>query len=839
MTCIDDIIEFGGLGSSYSTLYKLKPGGYSTVAALEIDRPHPCTLAPPAPPARSSCSLDPLLESSPRALPAPTTTDRSLHSPPLVSSPSALLTPAFTTDTCEIAAILDRTWSSQFAHKPVESEGFDSFFSHVRSQLACSLLDLTPGLDDIEIAISRTKDSGLGPDGVPYSAYKAAGKVGVVLVALLIQYIFHSPNELDQHLLLAFMVFLPKKSFGYTPSGLKLYRASNLRPLSLSNTLIKLVSLCLRVKLCRIADPCIHIAQKCITGRNLLNNVVQVDTAMHNIAIRQCAHPELNHGCAIFFDFSAAFVSIAHDFLWRYLAHTGIPLPFVSGLRKMYTNNQHFIKLGGRVFNGPTLYSGVRQGCPLSMILFAICVDPLIRQIADCLDTEIDEVVAAFADDIGLVLADITRTLPRILALFQSFGNLCGLKLNLSKCCVVSLADSPIKQTFFTTCFRLLAPAWADFSFKDHAEYLGFMLGPGGADTVWDAVIRKADDTILRWSQLGLGFNFNVLACNIYVLSLFQYIGQLAACNDKVTGLLKRMESRLFRGPGNWIPTGFLVSLKLIGFHVELRDLGATLLASKVRVANHSCLDTMHLRHDLCLAVNAFRTTYPDHHHVHWHSHAFLLNLVLANHNFRVDCLKDNDISSLCAVGEQQALKSQKKIYAALCSQNLPTKRWRMIEGLRKRMSRFDFGIPIGHAVNRASNRLNLAKGKVKPAVIATYVKTLLNAWPTSRRMRTLHRNPVSLCPFCREGDDSIEHFVRCSFCHNVFHLSGADICVRQPCLSFFALDTACLHLPILVKRLKALAILFHLRQTIAHHPPEAPPLDLSALVRSAFTLRH
>ena len=162
-----------------------------------------------------------------------------------------------------------------------------------------------------------------------------------------------------------------------------------------------------------------------------------------------------------------------------------------------------------------------------------------------------------------------------------------------------------------------------------------------------------------------------------------------------------------------------------------------------------------------------------------------------------------------------------------------------MIEGLRKRMSRFDFGIPIGHAVNRASNRLNLAKGKVKPAVIATYVKTLLNAWPTSRRMRTLHRNPVSLCPFCREGDDSIEHFVRCSFCHNVFHLSGADICVRQPCLSFFALDTACLHLPILVKRLKALAILFHLRQTIAHHPPEAPPLDLSALVRSAFTLRY
>ena len=92
-----DIIEFGGLGSSYSTLYKLKPGGYSTVAALEIDRPYPCTLTPPT---DLSCSLVPPPASSPSALLTPTTTVRSsaralltptttsslLHSPPLVSS---------------------------------------------------------------------------------------------------------------------------------------------------------------------------------------------------------------------------------------------------------------------------------------------------------------------------------------------------------------------------------------------------------------------------------------------------------------------------------------------------------------------------------------------------------------------------------------------------------------------------------------------------------------------------------------------------------------------------------------------------------------------------------
>ena len=42
---------------------------------------------------------------------------------------------------------------------------------------------------------------------------------------------------------------------------------------------------------------------------------------------------------------------------------------------------------------------------------------------AGLLGFEGGEVAAAFADDIGLVLADITRSLPRILSLFQSFGN--------------------------------------------------------------------------------------------------------------------------------------------------------------------------------------------------------------------------------------------------------------------------------------------------------------------------------------------------------------------------------------------------------------------------------
>ena len=52
-------VEFGGLGSSYATLYKLKPGGHSSISALEIT---PCSdnandpNSPPAP--QYSCDSD-------------------------------------------------------------------------------------------------------------------------------------------------------------------------------------------------------------------------------------------------------------------------------------------------------------------------------------------------------------------------------------------------------------------------------------------------------------------------------------------------------------------------------------------------------------------------------------------------------------------------------------------------------------------------------------------------------------------------------------------------------------------------------------------------------------
>ena len=94
---------------------------------------------------------------------------------------------------------------------------------------------MLPDKQEVAIALERAVDSAVGPDATPYSAWRATPNVTIAIVLALLSMIFSSNCLIDQSILLAYMVFLPKNSFGLTPSGLRPYSAENLRlPLSLS-----------------------------------------------------------------------------------------------------------------------------------------------------------------------------------------------------------------------------------------------------------------------------------------------------------------------------------------------------------------------------------------------------------------------------------------------------------------------------------------------------------------------------------------------------------------------------------------------------------------------------
>ena len=284
-----------------------------------------------------------------------------------------------------------------------------------------------------------------------------------------------------------------------------------------------------------------------MAGRNLLDNVISIDSTMH-ILSTLCMDNGLDPA-AIFFDFMAAFPSVAHAYLWAVLAAIGRPTQFIAEIKKVYQFNKHLIKIAGTKFDGPTILAGVRQGCPLSMLLFALAIWPLLIMLERTVDANGD--VGCFADDVAVVVSSLRNSLLKLYELFHQFELASGLALNLDKNVIIPLWESPGNCNLIeaSACVRAHVPQWSKFKVQLHTEFQGFVIGPGATNIMWNSILRKAADTAIRWRNLHLGFFFSLIACNIYILPLFSYVGQLARCTKEVVTFSEWLKCFLFHWP--------------------------------------------------------------------------------------------------------------------------------------------------------------------------------------------------------------------------------------------------------------------------------------------------
>ncbi|KAJ4442363.1 hypothetical protein ANN_03949 [Periplaneta americana] len=96
--------------------------------------------------------------------------------------------------------------------------------------------------------------------------------------------------------------------------------------------------------------------------------------------------------------------------------------------------------------------SSVRQGCPLSMFLFALSVEPLIRMAHRNLNSNARTISPLFtsrvyADDIVFLLRDVEEcaTLSRILEIYSAAS---GAQINARKSFLLPLGSWPHRHTF-------------------------------------------------------------------------------------------------------------------------------------------------------------------------------------------------------------------------------------------------------------------------------------------------------------------------------------------------------------------------------------------------------
>jgi hypothetical protein len=252
----------------------------------------------------------------------------------------------------------------------------------------------------LDRALCMTNNSAACPDGIPYVAWRTLGRLGSdVLWDVLQALLAGQAEDMLQHYPdynTGMPVCLPKKSSRTDAQGRPVYEPSQTRPLSLVNCDNRVVANAFRLTWEPILDDRVtHKQRGFIRGRSLLANVCDVEDQMRKILLAGTG------GATLLLDFASAFPSVSRSYLLSTLAASGLPRRALNAARLLYTATQAEVSLGGTRHGRFSMSAGIRQGCPLSPLLFATCTDEILRELQDLEDTD----AYAFADDTAVTTA--------------------------------------------------------------------------------------------------------------------------------------------------------------------------------------------------------------------------------------------------------------------------------------------------------------------------------------------------------------------------------------------------------------------------------------------------
>ena len=413
-----------------------------------------------------------------------------------------------------------------------------------------------------------------GPDGISNGIFKYLRNVGPTIFLELINGIIDGKEQVNGDFNYAIMCCIPKTVGETSAEGEAAHTADATRPISIVDGANRILAAILKVALERcIGEKISEMQRGFLQNRSMLSNIIDIDFAAQKISIKSC------RGALLLFDFRAAFPSMNHDFIWDTLNSVGLPEQYVAAIREFYKQNVHYIKL---LFPGPEVKSGVRQGCPLSGLLFAICADVLLTKMREVLCNE-DEIGRAFADDTAAVVNDYIKTIPVLARLFEEYEQISGLALNIKKTVFIPLWPHN-SECGLRNLIRELCPAWRNVKIASKAKYLGFVIGPGARDDSWEAPTTKYMKRISSWEDMQCGMLWNSMFYNIFAVTTLEFVAQLEDVPDSVLKVEEWALRRLAPGPGNWISPEDLENLDKFGIGNGFRLLRHTHRAAKLRV---------------------------------------------------------------------------------------------------------------------------------------------------------------------------------------------------------------------------------------------------------------
>ena len=665
------------------------------------------------------------------------------------------LTDTVTTDPLEIADILTNYWQTVFDKKDTDAALRSCWIRRLTQRLKVSLEDLLPSRADVDLVLDNLPSSASGPDGIPFAVFSRFREIVAPIILDITHGMIEGRLRPDDDFNLAFLICLPKGAGEKFLDGAFGFEPSSTRPLSVVDASNRIIASVFRVALERCAASWVSKAQRgFLPGRQMLRNILDVDFAAQKISVKT------TKGAILLFDFKSAFPSMCHDFIWDALLGIGLPQQYIKALKMFYANNKHFMRTESGWLESVTVRSGVRQGCPLSPLLFALCADILLRELSVVLMD--DEVVRAFADDTAVVIANYEETLPKLQMLFKEFEAISALALNIKKTVFIPLWNNKCLADT-SRIVSLACPDWGGIAVSTHGKYLGFMIGPGAGQSSWTKPLDKFVARAGQWASLHLGLFYNMTIFRPFIASVLTFVMQLEPLPDEFHGKYQEVLRRLAPGPGNWATFNDLTHLQsAYAFPLEFPDLLWTAQAIKLRAIETFARDCHKKQRELeQWQASHYRRPFGG-----WHSRSYFAILAQLEIKLRERGIHRLDVRKSCADGNmsfQRAAEAMIKLKFA--------ETYYEASRLRQKMCRWSLtGVPR-FLEERVLRNFKLLSSKCPPRVLASYFRALWNGWCTSRRMRTMagHSGAIVPCSLCGGGQDSLEHYSLCevfwSFC--------------------------------------------------------------------------
>ena len=158
------------------------------------------------------------------------------------------------------------------------------------------------------------------------------------------------------------------------------------------------------------------------------------------------ANSNINNNLSLaFVDLAKAFDKVPHDLLWEKLSKMGCRPKFVKVIQSLYKNTYVNVSINGHLSEQVYIKSGVKQGCPLSPLLFTLFLSDLGLFIETAPHGILIRGVRIsgllFIDDLVIIARDLSLC-EDLLTTCNTYFNQNGLQINFSKSQILTKTNS-------------------------------------------------------------------------------------------------------------------------------------------------------------------------------------------------------------------------------------------------------------------------------------------------------------------------------------------------------------------------------------------------------------